>query len=418
MTVFSMLRRQANNPINNSLDKLQITSDLEGSTISLFGVENDLNSFEEILTNSIKENTMKISPEEQAALDESIWKEFSRAVFIRYAGLLYLQPAEDKSSINLVAPAEDFNDILEQVTEHIQKNSFKELSVGLEIDQTRSVVRWMRLEERYPRIKVAVNDMGIKLTGPPDDFVDIEKDLDSFIRNTDTRILNLSKGFMTVFQMLQIQPNSQFRNAVEKLKITTITGDENVTLFGAIDDLDKFEEILTNSIKENTIEISQEEQAAFKENIWEEFYGTLLIRYTGILYLELIENNSAINLVTITKVFYGILEELKRYIKKNARRKVTVEIEESQTRFMVQRMNEDLIDITEDLVRHRVSITSRDNGGFVMTGTEEGLALSQRRFDRLKRKIITDTHIVTTPGMPYYFTQETGNPLFHPWKTK
>ena len=85
-----------------------------------------------------------------------------------------------------------------------------------------------------------------------------------------------------------------------------------------------------------------------------------------------------------------------------------VEMEESQTRFMVQRMNENLMDITEDLVRHQVSITSRDNGGFLMTGTEEGLVLSQRRFDRLKRKIITDTHTISSPGMPYYFTQETG----------
>ena len=406
--IFSKLRQEIRNPFTNSLEKLHVIYNVENSSLFLFGVAEDLDTLEELLTNKIKETTIEVTPEEEAALDETIWKEFSRGVHRRYASLLHLEPTEDKSSVNFVAQAEDFYDILEEVKEHIQNNAAKEISVDLEVDQTRALIRWIQLEDQYPRMKASVTNLGIQLMGPLNDLLNIERELESLIRNTDERRLNQSKGAMYVFQLLQTQPQSQFNKTVDTLKVTTTIADDNIIVFGVIEDLDKFEENLTNNIKEETIEISTEEQAAFRENVWEEFCGILLVRYTGILHLELTENNTSLNLATITKAFYGVLDEIKRYINRNAMREMTVEMDEYRTRFIVQWMQEDLMDITEDLTRYQVDIKQRDDGGFVITGSEDGLGFTRRKLDRVRRKIISGTHIVTTPGMPYYFTLEIG----------
>ena len=131
------------------------------------------------------------------------------------------------------------------------------------------------------------------------------------------------------------------------------------------------------------------------------------MRYSGIIHLEL-ESNSSVNLVTQADDFNGALEEVKNHIRKNAMREVYVELEIAETRMIMQWMTGEIKKIEGDFERYNVRITAQDDYGFVITGTEDGIFPAKTRTEKLTEKIITDRHTVTTPGMPYYFTQDVG----------
>ena len=87
---------------------------------------------------------------------------------------------------------------------------------------------------------------------------------------------------------------------------------EKTFIFGTIEDLDKFGNILNESIEETTFLVSKVEQTSFKEDVWREFYTNLYIRYSGQLHLELLKSKSSVNLVAHTEDFEKILQEVKK----------------------------------------------------------------------------------------------------------
>ena len=263
-----------------------------------------------------------------------------------------------------------------------------------------------KLGRKYSKVKITLQKTNVELGGPATDLLSIQKELNSFLRGMVKKNLTLSKGQVKVLTMLQRQPNNQFKNATQKLQAVIKIEGNNVVLFGVNKDVTKYEEILNSSIEETTIEINEEEKTAFIDSIWNEFSNTLFVRYNGILHLDLQEDKSSVNLVADQNDFYGALEEVKKHIQKNAVREVFVELEIPKTRMMIQWMKEDLTKVEKDFERYGIKISSPDNYGIVITGTEDGLAAAKDRVERLTGRIITDTHTVTTPGMPHYFTQQ------------
>ena len=263
-----------------------------------------------------------------------------------------------------------------------------------------------KLGRKYPKVKINLQKTNVEFEGPATDLLSIQKELNSFLRDMLKKNLILSKGQVKVLKMLQKQPNSQLSNATQKLQAVIKIDGKNVVIFGSNKDVTKYEEILTNNIKETTIEITEEEKTAFTDSIWNEFSNFLFMRYNGILHLDLQEDKSSVNLVAHQNDFHGALEEVKNHIQKNAVRAAFVELEIPHTRMITQWMKEDIAKVEKDFERYGIKISCPDNYGIVITGTEDGLAPVKDRVERLKGRIITDTHTVTTPGMPHYFTQQ------------
>ena len=321
---------------------------------------------------------------------------------------------DDESSLYVVGKAETVKKIYQQVDkmcdEIEQKLEHMKDTIDLQ-DFERAVFlktnRKQKLDKRYPKVRITLRQADIEVEGPPKDLLSLQKELTSFLRNVHQRKLNLSKGQLKVLTMLQRQQHNVFNNSLQKLEVVMQVDGDNLMLFGGEKDIDKCNDLLKNTIKETTIEVSKEEQTALKESIWKDLPNTLFMRYSGIIHLEL-ESNSSVNLVTQADDFNGALEEVKNHIRKNAMREVYVELEIAQTRMIMQWMTDEIKKIEEDFERYNVRITTQDDDGFVITGTEDGIFPAKTRTEKLTEKIITDRHTVTTPGMPYYFTQDVG----------
>ena len=86
-------------------------------------------------------------------------------------------------------------------------------------------------------------------------------------------------------------------------------------------------DVLSN-IKETTFEVSQEERTAFGEYTWQKFSSSLILRYNGILNVQLSPNKSQVNLVAFDSDFISALEEVKNYIQKATVKEETVDVDE------------------------------------------------------------------------------------------
>ena len=281
-----------------------------------------------------------------------------------------------------------------------------------------------KLEMKYPKVKVTLTDVGIELNGLATELLVIQTELNAFIRNTRKMTLKLSEGQLKVLTMVQRQPNSKFSKSVQKLTVVltveedtvarfgkdklTIKGD-TVVLFGMDGDVDKCEEIVTSSIIETTVNISKEEQSVFVGKTWEEFSSSLVIRHGGALHLEFLKSRSVVRVAAYAADVNRLLEDMKKYIQQKALKKAFVDIDVPNTRMITQWMKEDLKNVEKDFERYDITITSAEkNCGLIITGTEDGLAPVKIRINRLVSKIVSGSHTVTIPGMPFYFTQEMG----------
>ena len=321
---------------------------------------------------------------------------------------------DDESSVYVVGKAETVKKIYQQVDkmcdEIEQKLENMKDTIDLQ-DFERAVFlktnQKQKLDKKYPKVRISLRQTDIKVEGPAKDLLSIQKELNLFLRNIQQRRLSLSKGQLKVLTMLQRQQNNLFNNSLQKLEVVTQVDGDKLMLFGGNEDMNKCEDLLKNAIKETTIEVSEEEQTALKENIWKDLSNALFMRCHGILHIE-IQGDSSVNFATQADDFNGSLEEVKNHIRKNAIREVYVDLEIAETRMIMQWMTVDIKKIEEDFERYSVRITAQDDCGFVITGTEDGILPAQTRTEKLTDKIITDRHTVTTPGMPYYFTQDVG----------
>ena len=408
LSVFTSLQKRPRSSFSASLKKLKVVSQIQDCEILLYGALEDLNKFEATVSQEIKETIINVTKEEQAALRDIVWEEFQNRLFTKYAGTYYIELLENGSSVYLASHVGLFRKVQDDITFHIQKNAVREVALRLKNAQIEKMLQWLKIDEMYPKLKITLNHNTILFTGPPDDSLNAEEQINCFLQNTRTTKLTLSKGKMNVFIMLQRQPESSFDHLFQNLKVMIQTEDGDTKLFGTVEDLKKFENIVRGNIQETTFLVSKVEQTSFKEDVWREFYTNLYIRYSGRLYMELLKSKSSVNLVAHTEDFEEILQEVKKHIQRNAVKDEIWKFDNAYARMISQWMKEDLVKIEQDLERFYVKIHPKGNLGFLISSAGDGLELSKIRIEHLANRIFMDEMTVASPLMPYYFTQESG----------
>ena len=260
------------------------------------------------------------------------------------------------------------------------------------------------MEKGHPKLKIRMGQEGVIFEGPPRDLLDTQKELNSFLRSLQRKQLNVSKGHLKCLTMLRRQPDNPIDVAMEQCKAIIYTDDQNVILAGIRHDVTRCQEILSKNIKEATIHVKEDEVTAFREEIWPDFANHLFVRYNGILHVEFVQESLVVNIVAYWEAVVGILEDIKMHIKKNAIKEVFLEMGVPCTRMITQWMTKDLKRIETDFQNSSIQITGHGEW-FKIKGMEDGLQPVKLRITKIKKTIIQDVHTITTPGMPYYFTQ-------------
>ena len=144
LKVLKMFQRQPDNSIDTAVKFLKAVIYRDNDVVTLIGLGRDLEKCEEALKRNLKEVTVEVTQEEQMALEDDLWSEFANNLFIRSNGVLHLDVQQDSSSVNIVAAAEDFEGVLEDVKTHIQKHTVKDTFVEMDIPHTRMMEHWMK----------------------------------------------------------------------------------------------------------------------------------------------------------------------------------------------------------------------------------------------------------------------------------
>ena len=256
----------------------------------------------------------------------------------------------------------------------------------------------------HPKLKIRMGQEGVIFEGPPKDILDTQKELNSFLKSLQREQINVSKGHLKVLAMLRRQPDNPIDVAMEQCKAVIYTDDQNVTIAGIGHDVNRCQEILSKNIKEAAIDVKEDEVTALREAIWPDFANHLFVRCKGVLHIEFIQKSLVVNVVAYWEDMVGILEDIKMHIKKNAIKEVFLEMGVPYTRMITQWMTKDLERIMADFQSSSIQITGHGEG-FQIKGTEDGLQPVKLRITQMKETVVQDIHTVTTPGMPYYFTQ-------------
>ena len=262
------------------------------------------------------------------------------------------------------------------------------------------------MEKEHPKLKITMAQEGLIFEGPPRDLLNSQKELNSFLRSLERKELNVSMGHQKVLTMLRKQPDNPIDKAMAQYKAVIHAEGQKVVLVGVGNDVIRCQEVFSTNIKEATIQVAHDEITAFRERVWANFANGMYMKCThsSCIHVEFVEEDSAVNIVAYWEDMSGVLEDIKMHIKKNAIKEVFMDTDVPHTRMITQWMARDIMQIEKDFQSCHIQITGQVEG-FQIKGTEEGLEPVKTRITQLTEKIIKDTHTVTTPGMPYYFTQ-------------
>ena len=269
-----------------------------------------------------------------------------------------------------------------------------------------------RLYENHPKLKITLTEEEVELDGPPKEVLSTQKELHNFLKKMEKRYIVLSKGKLNILDLLKKKDIDYLESSLKELTAIMHKEGDNTILFGKEEDLEEFEAIVTRSIKESSIEVTDEEQAAVRDNTWQKFCNELSPQCDDILYLRYNEDNSTINLVALDKDFDLAIEEIQKHIRNHAVKNFLVDLERPNNKLIGRWMKADLQKIERDFARYNIKIDSSDECGFHIFGLEAGLNPAKSRLENLKQHIIQDKHSVNTPGMPNYFTQQESGKYF------
>ena len=204
--------------------------------------------------------------------------------------------------------------------------------------------------------------------------------------------------------MLRRLPKNPIDAAMTPYKAVIHSEEQNIVVAGMHGDVSKCQDIIASHIRDATIDVAEDERNACHGQSWEQFANEMFMKCKGTLHLEFNENRSAIDVVAYSGDFEGVLEDIRNYIKKNAIKKERLTMSRAHTRMITKWMVADLKQIEETFRSYSIQIESLFEG-FQIKGTQDGLRPASARIQQLTEKIHGDKHMVTTPGMPYYFTQ-------------
>ena len=258
--------------------------------------------------------------------------------------------------------------------------------------------------QRHPKLKLSLRQDELVFEGPPRDLLDSQKELNNVLRKVQKNQLELSKGQLKVLTMLKRQPNNPIDAAISRYEAVVHSEEQNVVMVGMPGDVNKCQDIIADHIRQATIQVAEDEKNACHGQSWEQFANEMFMKCQGTLHLEVTENRSTIDIVAYSGDFEGVLEDVRNYIKKNAIKKERLTMSRAYTRMISQWMVGELKLIEGDFTSYNIQIESLFKG-FLIKGTQDGLQPASARIKQLTEKILADKHMVTTPGMPYYFTQ-------------
>ena len=214
---------------------------------------------------------------------------------------------------------------------------------------------------------------------------------------------------MRILDALEKKGDDYLQDSLKEFRAVMDKEEEIVILYGQEADLEDFEATVTRSIKEARIEVTDEEQAAVIDNVWQKFCDELSLQCNDILYVRYLKDDSIINLVALDKDFDMAMEEVQKHIRNHALKSISVDLGRANNKLIERWMKREQQKIEKDFARYNIKIEPCDDSGFNIFGLEGGLGPAKSRLENLKRDIIKDKHTITTPGMPNYFTQqETG----------
>ena len=296
----------------------------------------------------------------------------------------------------------------EQTSEHI-KNMMELKGTDKAVFKKANLME--KLKQNHPKLNILLRKEDIELEGPARDLLDVQGKVHLFLKQIQTRKVDLTKGKMKVLQALLGQENSYLdRDLKQRTAVIQVEG-ASAVIYGIGQDLMKCEDILTTDIKEGSRKVSTDEQAALKGMLWKNFSASLSTKCEGVLFLELLENNSVIGISAYKADYDMVLENINQHIKKNTIKKLAVKMEGLEAAFMERRMKDQLREIERDFAAYCTKI-ELTNSGFQISGTEDGLSPMKQRIEKLKEEILTDKQSVTSPGMMNYFKNEEMGRLF------
>ena len=264
-----------------------------------------------------------------------------------------------------------------------------------------------KLNKGRPKLKLSLRPDGIMFEGPPRDLLDSQKELNTFLRTVQRNELKMSPGQLKVLKMLRRQTQNPVHAAMNQYEAVIHNEDQNTTVIaGTPRDVNKCHEILAELIKETKITVAEDERNACFGSSWDKFANDLFMNYKGNIHVESLgnRNHPTINVVAHSEVLPGVLEDITNHIKKHAIKKERLVLSRAETRMIDQWMAGDLREIEENFKAHGIKIEALFQG-FQIKGTQDGLQPASARIKQLTEKILHGTHTVSTPGMPYYFTQ-------------
>ena len=319
-----------------------------------------------------------------------------------------------EATLYVVGSSKDVNTIYGQVdkicTQLEQKRSHITDKIelkGIERSIFEKVGMMAELKKDHPMLTIHLNKDEMELEGPPHEVLKAQKALNSFFKKMEKRNLKLTKGQKIILAALRQNKDSYIDDSLKKLTAVLHEEGDIMTLFGLEDDIETYEETINQRIQETDINITDEEQTAMIQNIWIQFSGRLLEQCNGILYLKYSEHKSTINLVALDQDFNLALEEVQNHIRNHAIRQESLDLGETANKLIGRSMKDELQCIEKDFRAYSIRINPLfDDSGFHIAGVKDGLKQAKIRIEKLKERIISDKHTITTPGMLSYFSQQ------------
>ena len=301
----------------------------------------------------------------------------------------------------------------------------------------KAVFRKTKIESEWkvnhPKLTFDIMDDRIRFRGPMKSLIDAQTILANFFQQVIERKIELSDGGSHVLKMVRKQDKGNVIDGfVETSEVVLQVDDEVATVVGVRKDAEELEDMIKHIYQECTFELTEDEQAGFRDGNFQEFINEQSRKCKGILLLELHDNNSKINLAALSEQFEEIRKGVDVWIKKHTIYSRYMRLDLEVLRLINHGMKDELRKIIKELSQHKIKIEPRmdDITGFQFSGTEEGLRQAQNRVKKLIDKLITEDHTVSSPGMAYYFKshkdgifrikswQEKYNVIIHPVKTK
>ena len=270
--------------------------------------------------------------------------------------------------------------------------------------KTNMVNHW---RSKYPGLTVDILDNCIKLQGPTEASIDVQRNVSDFFKNIVEEQITVSDGGSHVLSMLRRHEHNSIDAFIEspKKEVALQVSDKIITVVGTRADAGELINIIKLSHKESTFDLSKDQRTAFRQGNFQDFVKEQSRKHKEILHIELFNNNSKINIVALSEHFDEIRKGIVNWLKTNSIGTGLLELDVDVLNIINQGMHDEIRAIETELSQYsiRIEACNGEVPGFQVSGTEEGILQANRRLKKLVAELVVEDHTIYNPGMPYYF---------------